>query len=316
MLKNLRELLAKGITVIEIPREVLDQFNLENFLNGQREYKVSNPDTIFVLGAFGALGNPSSQHHPEARKLRVAMYKHMIPLFKEIYENKYIEMIPDRFSIRNKSLPVTSESWHRDCSALIGESDDIYGGYLNLDERQTQYFSCIPGTHMDTETEDCEGFAKLPSEKAKEYDSRREIIRVPPGCAILFNEKIIHEIAKREIEEQKSYRQYFKWRISSRPVSTFGWKAVLKTVNTQASFPLHNVGDTPFPPMYGKVHIMYWGEKIEEFSKNLKEEFLDRPNKRGRVYVKRVMPSLQEAGIELFPEYTDEECNMLFPQPL
>lgn len=316
MLKNLSELLIRGVTVIQIPTEIIDNFNLVKFLNEQREYKVSNPDTTFVLGAFGALGNPSSQHHPEVRKLRLAMYNHMVPLFREIYETKYIEMIPDRFSIRDKSLPVTSESWHRDCSAIIGENDDIYGGYLNLDERQTQYFSCIPGSHAEIGTDDCEGFAKLPKDKAKEYDSRRELIRVPPRCAILFNEKTIHEIAKREIEEQKSYRQYFKWRISARPVSTFGWKTITKAVNTQGCFPLHTIGNSPYPPMYGKVHVMYWGEKIEEFSKNLREDFLDTPNKRGRIYVKRVLPSLQEAGIELFPEYTDEECNMFFPQLL
>jgi hypothetical protein len=144
----------------------------------------------------------------------------------------------------------------------------------------------------------------------------RTLISVPPGCAILFNEKTVHEIAKRKIQKPKSYRQYFKWRISEEPVSTMGIKCILNVVNSQASFPLHAVGKTPNPPMYGKMHIIHWSKKIASFSENVHDGFLDKPNKKGQIFVKRFMPSLQESGIPLFPEYTDDECNILFPRLL
>ena len=309
------ELYIRGVVVIPLPTEIFDNFNLDAYLHGQREFKVSNPTTMFVLGAFGALANPSSQHHPEARRLRSAMYSHMCPLFASAFAGKYVELIPDRFSIRNQDQPISAESWHQDATAEIGPNDVIYGGYLNLDERQTQYFSCIPSSHL--EPTDGEGFAKMSKENTKAYNARREIIAVPPKCAILFNEKTVHEIARRKIKETKSYRQYFKWRISEFPVSTLGHEAVMTAIEDQAPFPLHAIGATPNPPMYGKMHVIHWGDRIEKFSENIHDAFLcDKPNAKGQVFVQRFMKSLCESGIEPFPAYTEEEREMLFPQLL
>jgi hypothetical protein len=308
------ELVIRGVAVIPLPDKIFNNFNLDTYLHGQREFKVSNPTTMFVLGAFGALANPSSQHHPEARKLRSAMYSHMCPLFATAFAGKYVELIPDRFSIRSQDQPISAESWHQDATAEIGPNDVIYGGYLNLDERQTQYFSCIPSSHLEPTTG--EGFAKMSKENTKAYNARREIIAVPPKCAILFNEKTVHEIARRKIKETKSYRQYFKWRISEFPVSTLGREAVMTAIEDQAPFPLHAIGATPNPPMYGKMHIIHWGDRIEKFSENIHDAFLCEPNAKGQVFVQRFMKSLCESGIEPFPAYTEEEREMLFPQLL
>jgi len=275
---------------------------------------VSNPDTLFVMGAFGALAHASSYHHPEARRLRTAVYAHMGSLFATIYAGRYLELIPDRFSIRNQDQPIGTESWHQDMTAEIGPNDIIYGGYVNMDERQTQYFSCIPGSHA--EPSDGEGFAKMSKEKTKALNERRVIIAVPPKCAMIFNEKTIHEIARRKIKEQKSYRQYFKWRISEFPVSTLGEDAIMHAVDLQAPFPLHAVGRTPNPPMYGKMHLIHWGDRIAEFSENIHDAFLCPPNKKGQVFVERFMKSLFESGCEPFPAYTEEEIGMLFPRLL
>lgn len=311
----MNQLLTRGVSVIQLPEEIFAQFNLNAFLHGQREFKVSNPDSKFVMGAFGALANPSSQHHPEIRALRSAVYKHMVPIFATAFAGKHVELIPDRFSIRHQDQPISAESWHRDLSAVIGADDNIFGGYVNLDETQTQYFSCIPGTHLD-DTTTCEGFAKLSKEDTKAYNSRREIISVPPRCALIFNEKTIHEIAKKKIKESKSYRQYFKWRISVDPVSTLGYETVHRAIESQGSFPMHAIGKTPNPPMYGAMHVIHWGSRIAAFSENVLEVFLDKPNKAGLIFVKRYMPSLRDAGLELFPEYSEDERKMLFPQIL
>jgi len=48
----------------------------------------------------------------------------------------------------------------------------------------------------------------------------------------------------------------------------------------------------------------------------MKEEYLAPPNKKGQIFVKRFMPSLREAGVEMFAVYTEEEREMLFPQVL
>lgn len=313
MTNHMTELIHNGVAVIPLPDDVID-FNLEAYLCDQREFKVSNPDTVFVMGAFGALAHASSYHHPEARRLRTAMYAHMAPLFATIHSGSFLELIPDRFSIRRQEQPISTESWHQDMTAEIGPNDTIYGGYVNMDKRQTQYFSCIPGSH--TEPTDGEGFAKMSKEKTKALNARRVIIAVPPKCAMIFNEKTVHEIARRKIKETKSYRQYFKWRISEHPVSTLGEDAIMHAIDLQAPFPLHAIGATPYPPMYGKMHIIHWGDRIAEFSENIHDTFLLPPNKKGQVFVERFMGSLFESGCEPFPAYTEEEVGMLFPRLL
>ena len=307
-------LLLTGVVVIPLPEEIVTGFNLERFLNEQREYKVSNPDTIFVVGAFGALANPSSQHHEEVRKLRTEVYNFMRPLFSQKFPGKFLELIPDRFSIRNKNLPITAESWHKDVTAVVEEGEHIFGGYLNLDANQTQYFSCIPGSHL--EPTPGEGFAKLSEANAKLYDARRTVFQVPPRCAILFDERTTHEIAKRKIVENKSYRQYFKWRISNTPKSTLGFDVIKKSIVEQGTFPLHSIGPSPLPPMYGKMHAMLWSDRLVEFSQNIRECFLEKENKKGQIIVKRFPQSLCESGVSLFPDYTEEEVSMLHPVAL
>ena len=317
------ELITRGVSVFELPEYINDAFDLHSFLGGQREFVVSNENTSFVMGAFGALANPSSQHHPEVRELRTAVYKHMTSLFSDepAFAGKCVELLPDRFSIRHQNQPVTAESWHRDVSAIIGAGDIIYGGYVNMDERQTQYFSCIPGTHLDADANDA-GFAKLDKADTAAYNTRREIIAVPPRHAILFNERTIHEIAKRKIKEPTSYRQYFKWRISSLkpdgglPEPTLGHSAIMRAVVEQGAFPLHAIGETPLPPMYGKSHVIFWGDRLETFAQNVRPEFHAPPNSKGQIFAQRFMPSLHQAGIPLFPPYTEDEVAMLFPRNL
>lgn len=311
---HMSSLQENGVVVIPIPEDIVAGFNLVRFLTEQKEYKVSTPDTIFVVGAFGALANPSSQHHEEVRKLRMSMYRHMRPLFAAHFPGKYLELIPDRFSIRNKNLPITAESWHKDVTAVIDEGEHIYGGYLNLDENQTQYFSCVPGSHL--EPNPGEGFAKLSEVISKQYDARRTIYKVPPRHAILFDERTTHEIAKRKIVESKSYRQYFKWRISNSPKSTLGFDVIRKSIVEQGVFPLHAIGKTPMPPMYGQLHMLHWSDKLVEFSKNMQDAYLEAPNRKGQVIVKRYLPSLTEAGAPHFAPYTEEEVASLHPSAL
>ena len=66
-------------------------------------------------------------------------------------------------------------------------------------------------------------------------------------------------------------------------------------------------------PMYEKIHLVFWSDKLVEFSKNIKPVFLAKPNKKGNIYVQRYMISLLEAGVGMFPEYREDEIAILFP---
>jgi len=100
-------------------------------------------DFKFVLGGFGALGNPSSFHHPLIRYIRklfkyniaMQLMKEFVHLTKSPLTN--VEMLYDRFCIRHENQGnVSPESWHRDFNKTKYDCDaDItFGGWINLNE--------------------------------------------------------------------------------------------------------------------------------------------------------------------------------------
>lgn len=142
------------------------------------EYAVKGRHTQRVLGGFGALGNPSSFHHPFVRKLRRDIKKRIADrLFRPYARHRYgeqraqtvrLEKLFDRLCVRNKTLfgSVSGELWHRDTyDAKKGlrplprtlpsstgdddaaEEDLLFGGWLNLDVQTTQVFLGLLGSH-------------------------------------------------------------------------------------------------------------------------------------------------------------------------
>src|SRR5437868_10465878 len=134
------------------------------------------PDTIYVLGGFGAFGNPASFHHPAVRHLRYYMMSVAIPFFRAIAPGMLIEQLFDRTSLRRKGTAPTAELWHRDKSPT---PDTVFGGWVNLDLGNTQYFSCVPGTH--NVTVEGAGFERFSPEEAMEFKAHKELIACPPG---------------------------------------------------------------------------------------------------------------------------------------
>lgn len=104
-----------------------------------------NPSTIFVQGAFGALGNPASFHNPVVRHLRTNMMFRAINLFGPIAGEKKLEQLINRMSIRRQGTSLGKESWHRDQDQCL-PGDFIFSGWVNLDLQNEQRFSCIPGS--------------------------------------------------------------------------------------------------------------------------------------------------------------------------
>lgn len=158
------------------------------------EYKVKGKQVQRVLGGFGALGNPSSFHHPTIQKWRVHMKQFMHPLFKEYaklrgFQNARIEKLFDRIIVRCSEFgDVGTEDWHRDIydgkkynlrtlpSSLVdsgGRShpDEIFGGWVNLSDRN-QRFVAIVGSHRGEDAYEAQkqggGFAQLTPKQIKD----------------------------------------------------------------------------------------------------------------------------------------------------
>lgn len=322
----MKELLERGVTVIPFPMEIREGFNIDKFLSEQKEFINIDKNTQFVMGGFGAFGNPSSFHHEEVRKLRLAIYNHMFPLFRQAFPGKYIECIVDRFAKRVFGSSLSPEDWHRDISnikkkQIHGEPDDnIFGGWVNLDTTNEQYFTCVPSTHTDKTTGS--GFAKIAKTNYPKYKSAKEKILVPPNHLIIFNEKLVHAVTATKTKTD-SYRLFMKYRITSNSeCPLFPKSEISKIIEEQGVFPLSL---EQMPPMYSKNHIRNWQPRLKEFSLNILPQFLA-PKKNKKIvesvtscgddintppYVMRFMPSLKEAGVETFTPYSIQEKEML-----
>jgi len=313
----MQELLDRGVAVIPYPEFIRKNFDCDTFLSGQKEFIRSDKDTTkYVMGGFGAFGNPSSFHHEEVRKLRLSVFKYMHPLFEKTFKGQYLEGIVDRFAKREPGTSVSPESWHRDISNVKkkkthGEPGDIiYGGWVNLDETNTQYFTCVPSTH--TEEVIGSGFAKITKADIPDYNSKKEKISVPPNHLIIFNEKLVHAVTPSKIKID-TYRLFMKYRITRNPICPlFDPAEISKIIDEQGVFPL-SLEQTP--PMYSKIHMVNWRKRVEEFSLNFHPQFLEQKKLKTETettsYVKRIMPSLKQAGLDLFSPYNDEEKQML-----
>jgi len=313
----MQQLLERGVAVIPYPEDIRKNFNCARFLSEQKEFIRPDKDTTkFVMGGFGAFGNPSSFHHEEVRRLRLSIHTHMLPYFKQKFSGKHLESIVDRFAKREPGTSVTAESWHRDISNVHkkkthGEPDDtIFGGWVNLDEKTTQYFTCVPSTH--TEPVVGAGFAKITKTDQPFYNSKKEQISVPPNHLIIFNEKLVHAVTPSKIKTD-TCRLFMKYRITSNPnCPLFPTADILKIIDEQGVFPLSL---EQIPPMYSKMHMVNWRDRVEEFSLNFHPQFLEQKKLKTETettsYVMRFMPSLKQAGLELFSPYSDEEKQML-----
>jgi hypothetical protein len=303
-----QELKTNGVSVYPIPDGLIQNFDIQKYLKEQKEYIDINDNTEFIISNFGAHGNPSSQHHPIVREFRLEMFRYIKRSLENDTEfsDKYLQCLPDRFSQRFRKPP--KEAWHKDVSIdyNVFTNSKILGGWANLDETD-QFFSCIIGSHL--ESAPGEGFAKLSKDNKKLYNSRKTVIRIPPGHAISFDEKITHEIADIKLVGV-SRRLYMKYHISSDSRSAIDVDVIQRAIQTQGVFQMNQWNSMP---MYEKIHLVFWSDKLVEFSKNIKPVFLAKPNKKGNVYVQRYMVSLFEAGVGMFPEYRQEEIAILFP---
>ncbi len=333
------------------------------------EYKVKGKTVQRVLGGFGAFGNPSSFHHPTLRRLRRKMKQHVgKPLFaayaRDIWgENSVrLEMLFDRVCVRCQQFgSVGKESWHRDIydgkkyglphlpTSLPEDSrDEIFGGWLNLSDRDQKFVGLLE-THKGDAAREAQdkggGFAELSStqiaeervdERLLEQRSRvlgsvrtddRGAIIVPPGHAVVFFQRLLHAVHGGAQPKEPQLRCFMGYRLTTQltPLFAENQNAVIE------NFAVPRIPSGQIPPMYSQNHYAFFSKQGSKFrtwgERTFREECLynrggystpgSRDDRNVAANKGRYMPSLTEMGFgNSFVPYSVRDREVLEPEPL
>jgi len=307
MISFVNKLKTDGVVVVPINKSLVE--NRTGFINSKHpEFNDNNPD-LFVVGNFGALGHPSSFHHEDIRKIRKTVYDELKDFWKIVCKDEdsssNLELLIDRFSIRKKGTKVSSESWHRDICDVKINGDNIYGGWINLDDvgSDPQYFSCVPQTHLDHSDE--KGFAKIEKDDSDKYKSLKMKYKIPPGHLIIFSQNIVHEVISKAYKTD-TYKLYIGWRVTKQTEPLFNDNFV--AIKKQG---IVKIPSGQLPPMFTKNHRRFFPQKVKEFSKFLIPSYLDIDG-----YVNQYLKSLDENDLPLYSDYSEDDIIILTPQLL
>lgn len=299
-------LLQNGVVVMP----VFNQHDLQLYNNAFWQTVKSFPEykdpqnAIYIQDSFGALGNPSSFHNPVVRHIRTNIMFRAVPLFSSIAGEKKLEQLIDRMSIRRQGTTIGKESWHRD-QGPASPGDVIFGGWINLDLENEQRFSCIPGSHIIRT--DVTGFVK----ETPVDESQKKIYSIPSGHWIVFYQNILHEVLPGKTKFT-SIRLYTGFRLTDSDVSLYNEEATLKDQGVITHLPGGGV-----VPMYTANHLRFHAEKTITWSQNTFQpqclETKTTPKLGQFIVVHRIMRSLREYNLPLYPEYTEEEKSVLRP---
>lgn len=259
-------------------------------LDEMPEYKAKGKQVQRVLGGFGALGNPSSFHHPTIRQLRKKIKRLAVkPVLKEYVKLRFgeredvnLEALFDRVCIRSENFGRPgAEDWHRDVyagrkyglrdlptSLPGGEEDVMIGGWTNLSD-SAQRFVGLVGSHTDEGNE--RGFSTFSKEQIKKFgfasrmaaqegrrygstivcDEAGEVI-VPPGHSVLFLQRLIHAVKSGPQPQQPSLRLFHGFRLTTETVPLFDLEGVV------ANGGVPRIPSGQIPPMYSSNHYAFF----------------------------------------------------------
>ena len=310
------ELKQNGVAVINVrlmglyeSRFLTNTDWLEKMKSAQlADFKTREPEYGFVLGAFGALGNPASFHNIDLYELRYHLFVKYKKLFNYIDNTRYLEVLFDRLCIRRQGTKTSRETFHRDTCSLKKNEDIIYGGWINLDKTTTQYFSCVPGTHK------CAGrggFEKIEKEEANRAKTMKVKYTINPFDMVIFDQNTVHEIFPQK-QKKDNIRLYLGWRHtkSTEPLfnSSTRVRFNIKHILEKQLVPPLPSGD--LPPMYSKMHQAAWRDRIVKLTTEIKP-FYTEPNEKyenGVVVIEKIKDPI--ALIEIPDIYkTIYRCN-------
>ena len=263
------------------------------------EFKVKGKLVQQVLGGFGALGNPSSFHHPTIRALRARVKRQVaMPLFGEYARieahdsgsddvaQARVEALFDRLCVRAKAFgALGAETWHRDtfsptkyvdardeCLPSPNTRDTLSGGWLNCNAHgeadRMQYFVCVPGSHKGKKTMTTgAGFEMLDKSDATQYGTRGERIAVPPGHVVIFLQAIVHKVANTPPPPlEPSLRLFVAHHLAYSDTPLYPWELTRTWIADQA---VPRLPSGQWPAMYSANHysrlfkggpLVSWGE--------------------------------------------------------
>jgi len=206
---------------------------------------------------------------------------------------------------------------------------------------ENQYLIAVRGSHI-TPPGSKLGFSTIPKPEHPRYKAElqaqagsagadgRGYIIVPPGCIIIFDEKIVHAV-EGSVAKSTRVRQFLGWRLTQNEASTgmvdphnrpYGRDEVVDMMRRQAVIPLKS-GQVPpmYPGVYqsfAKASLVVW-EKFErdnilpESMRYPKGERKGNSTKQNGDYT-RSMKSLAEiAPDRMHPRYADNELDLMFP---
>lgn len=277
-----------------------------------------------VGGGFGGLGNPSSYHNPVVRRIRTQLMIRAVKVIKSLLYHLHpntakewnLSQLLDRALYRLKGEKPTKESWHHDDSPSSDPSDIILGGWFNCDVKETQYFSCIPGTHSIEEGKTSTGFIPFNKKKKAEVAKMKNVkVAIPPGHFILFFQSIYHEVAPTK-GSYNMLRLFTGFRLTKQlePLCP----TIMQIIDDQGVPPLKSDQQ---PPMFPKLWWVNFIPRLEAWSQNFNSKVLvTRKRKNNKLgideditAVPRHMGSLREMGLPMYTPYTSTEKSMHTP---
>lgn len=288
------DLLHLGVAVVRAFDEVARaHWNARLFraMDEFPEYRARGAGAQRVLGGFGALGNPSSFHHPDVRVFRrmrkKLLFRPVMASFSRLAFGEeagvMLEALFDRLCVRCEAFnrPV-AEAWHRDIygaekyglrplphSLPGGRQDLLFGGWTNLDHREQRFVGLV-ATHTER-TAGQAGFAEFSKDEVKRFrfDERllaqarrtygrtvrtddRGHVRVPPGHTVVFQQQLIHSVVSGPQPDTPALRVFHGVRLTGETVPLFDVSAAV-----------HNGGvpripSGQIPPMYSSNHYQYF----------------------------------------------------------
>lgn len=160
-----------------------------------------------ALGGVNACEDPSDAFHLSIGRLRAFINEHAKSVLLRPYsvirgedETLCSEMLDSQRMCYHIDLTnPSSGSWAREVCAPPPEStlqkdDEILGGWTNIGEEE-QYFSCVPGTHLDgSMSAFAAGSVTMSVAEITAYGDRIEQVCVPSGHAIYFFRHLMHEV--------------------------------------------------------------------------------------------------------------------------
>lgn len=317
-----QELFTEGYVVFPIySKKVCDELMREfkEAEKGFREYNrtvsMGGKDNPYVLGGFGAYGNPSSFHNDFVRKIRKEKMKH-IPIFGELLKiaqekgviddaKKYkVAQFMDRMCKRIQGTSTTKESYHTDLIPKGRDTDLTIGGWIQLSP-DTSYFSCVPRTHSFFPKTSKKGFAV---QKGKECTHE---VEVPQGNILMFFQSLGHCVysTKRKTD---SFRVFSVYLLTTHSTHIYDYKKVIDENGVP------RLASDQMPPMYGANHASFWLDKMTiPWSDRVfkKELLIEKQKKDGTKYtvVESPMKSLKHYGLKLYRPYQDWERKLFIP---